>query len=59
LLEKPLLCTHHGALNTKGNLQVSTTTRGLLLQDPNMIKASSKLETLKDSNELDTKVEDR
>ena len=47
---KPPLRTHHGALLNRGNLQVSTSTRGPLPSNSNMKKANSKPETLKCSS---------
>ena len=47
---KPSLRTHHGALLNRGNLQVSTSTRGPLPSNSNMKKANSKPETLKCSS---------
>ena len=55
---KPPLRTHHGALEARGNSQVSAPTRGPLPSYPNMKKASSKPETLKDSSRLDTELEE-
>ncbi|KAJ6731019.1 FLAVIN MONOAMINE OXIDASE [Salix viminalis] len=55
---KPPLRTHHSALETRGNLQVSALTRGSLPSNPNTKKASSKLETLKDSSRLYTEVDE-
>jgi hypothetical protein len=55
---KPPLRTHHGALEARGNSQVSAPTRGPLPSNPNMKKASSKPETLKDSSRQDTELEE-